>query len=218
MGKKTDFELLKNPFDGLSDYECIKSKCAEIAHELFSNYRIKCGNKTFRFAEIEFYYYDSNAYMKNKEQLKWQKVTYPRDGFDAGQLFYHLSGIDICFDSHYNENEGKFGGILIRAIKDKEGKIIAGPLNCKDEILNACKGTEMPKLIMTSEKLNIEPKATYRSLGKTGTDEKNDRLCFFDDNIKIDDWNPQREKFITEKGTTEKKKSSYSTSKFIVKE
>ena len=49
-------------------------------------------------------------------------------------------------------------------------------------------------------------------------DKDNDRLCFYDDNNKIDDWNPQREKFITEKGTKKKKKSSYSTSKFIVKE
>ncbi len=218
MDIKTDFELLKNPFDGLSDYESIKSKCAEIAHELFSNYRIKCGNKTFRFAEIEFYYYDKNAYLKDKEQLKWQKVTYPRDGFDAGQLFYHLSGIDICFDSHYNKYEGKFGGILIRAIKDKEGKIIAGPLNCKDEILNACKGTEMPKLIMTSEKLNIKLKATYRSLGKTGTDKDNDRLCFFDGNIKKGDWNPERERFDTKDGKTLPKKGSYDTTKFDIKE
>lgn len=44
--------------------------------------------------------------------------------YQGGQLFYHLSGIDICFDSHYKNNEAKFGGILIRAIKDEKGSIL----------------------------------------------------------------------------------------------
>ena len=212
-----EFELLKNPFDGLSNYESIKVKCAEIARELFCNYRIECDNKTFRFAEIEFYYYDRNAYLKDNKQFKWQEVTYPRDDYKAGQLFYHLSGIDVCFDSQYKKEEVKFGGILIRAIKDEKDMITAGPLNCKDEILNACKDGKMPKLIYTSEDLNIEPLPTYRSLGKTGTDKENDRLCFFDGSIRIDDWNPEKDRFVTKTGTTEKKKGSYDTSKFIAK-
>ena len=99
MGKV--FELLKNPFEGLSNYESIQDKCAEIARELFSNYHLACGNETFRFAEIEFYYYDRAMYLKDKNLNKWQEVTYPRDNYQGGQLFYHLSGIDICFDSHW---------------------------------------------------------------------------------------------------------------------
>ena len=94
------FELFKNPFEGLSNYESIQAKCAEIARELFSNYHLACGNETFRFTEIEFYYYDKAMYLKNKNLNKWQEVTYPRDNYQGGQLFYHLSGIDICFDSH----------------------------------------------------------------------------------------------------------------------
>ena len=209
-------ELLKNPFDGLSDYESIKKKCEEIAQKLFDNNGIKSGDKTFRFAEIEFYYYDSEQYMKDKNQYKWQEVTYPRNDYKGGELFYHLSGIDICFDSQYNEESGRFGGILIRSIKDGD-KIIAGPLNCKDEILNACKNGKMPKLIevKASEKQNIELKQTYRSLGKTGTDKDHDRLCYFDYNsIKKDDWNPLKERFVTKTGNIESKKSSYNTSKF----
>ena len=218
MGKK--IELLKNPFDGLTKNEEFQGKCADIARELFCNYRIECGNKTFRFAEIEFYYYDRNAYLKDNKQFKWQEVTYPRDDYKAGQLFYHLSGIDICIDSQYkNEKEDiKFGGILIRAIKDENGLIVAGPLNCKDEILNACKDGNMPKLtkLEESEKQNINPKPTYRSLGKTGTDMENDRLCFYDNSIGIGDWNPERDRFVTKTGTIEKKKGSYDTSKFNV--
>jgi hypothetical protein len=155
-------------------------------------------------------------YLKNKNLNKWQEVTYPRDNYQGGQLFYHLSGIDICFDSHYKNNEGKFGGILIRAIKDNNGLIIAGPLNCKDEILNACKNESMPKLIYESDGQVIEPVPTYRSLGKTGTDKVHDRLCFFDGSIEVGDWTPIRNSFFTREGTEKLYKGSYDTSKFNI--
>ncbi len=210
-----EFEFLKNPFDGLSNYESFEVNCGEIAQELFNNYGIECDNKIFRFAEIEFYYYDREKYLGDPDLFKWQEVTYPRKGYDAGQLFYHLSGIDICFDSQYNEDSGKFGGILIRALKDEKG-IIAGPLNCKDEILNACKNGKMPKLVLAdvSEKQNIELAQTYRSLGKTGTDKEHDRLCFYDGSFKKGDWNPQKDRFDTNTGQIEPKKGSYDTSRF----
>lgn len=204
---------LKNPFDGISNYESFKAKCRDIAGELFTSYGIECNNKIFRLAEIEFYYYDSEQYLKDPSHHKWQEVTYPRNDYKGGELFYHLSGIDICFDSQYNEESGRFGGILIRSIKDGD-KIIAGPLNCKDEILNACKNGEMPKLIEVSGKQEIEPAQTYRSLGKTGTDT-HDGLCFYDASIKKGNWNPKRDRFDTKTGNTESKKSSYNTSKFI---
>ena len=204
---------LKNPFDGISNYESFKAKCRDIAGELFTSYGIECNNKIFRLAEIEFYYYDSEQYLKDPSHHKWQEVTYPRNDYNGGELFYHLSGIDICFDSQYNEESGRFGGILIRSIKDGD-KIIAGPLNCKDEILNACKNGEMPKLIEVSGKQEIEPAQTYRSLGKTGTDT-HDGLCFYDASIKKGNWNPKRDRFDTKTGNTESKKSSYNTSKFM---
>ena len=204
---------LKNPFDGISNYESFKAKCRDIAGELFTSYGIECNNKIFRLAEIEFYYYDSEQYLKDPSHHKWQEVTYPRNDYKGGELFYHLSGIDICFDSQYNKEEVKFGGILIRSIKDGD-RIIAGPLNCKDIILNACKNGEMPKLIEVSGKQEIEPAQTYRSLGKTGTDT-HDGLCFYDTSIKKGNWNPKRDRFDTKTGNTESKKSSYNTSKFM---
>ena len=187
MGKELD---LKNPFDGISNYESFKAKCRDIAGVLFTSYGIECNNKIFRLAEIEFYYYDSEQYLKDRINHKWQEVTYPRNDYKGGELFYHLSGIDICFDSQYNEESGRFGGILIRSIKDGD-KIIAGPLNCKDEILNACKNGEMPKLKKVSEKQEIELEQTYRSLGKTGTDI-HDGLCFFDGSIEVGDSSKRR--------------------------
>ena len=210
MGKKLN---LKKPFDGISNYECFKAKCRDIASKLFNNYGIKCNNKIFRLAEIEFYYYDSEQYLKDPSHHKWQEVTYPRNDYKGGELFYHLSGIDICFDSQYKEKSGKFGGILIRSIKDGE-KIIAGPLNSKDEILNTCKNGKMPKLKKVSEKQEIELEQTYRSLGKTGTDI-HDGLCFYDASIK-GDWNPLKDRYDTKHGVIKPKKASYDTSKFYV--
>jgi hypothetical protein len=211
---KKELDLLTNPFDGISNYERFIEECRKIARKLFNNYGIECNNKVFRFAEIEFYYYDSKQYLKDPEEFGWQRVTYPRNDYKGGQLFYHLSGIDICFDSHYNEKYGKFGGILIRSIIDEDDRIIAGPLNCKDEILNSCKNGQMPKLIEAKEKRAIEPVPTYRSLGKTGTDMEHDRLCYYDSSPNID-WKPIRNRFVTRDGTIKPQKGSYDTSKFM---
>lgn len=210
-------KLLTNPFNEVkeNDLKGFQDKCKDIAEDLFCNYCIKCNGKEYYFAEIEFYYYDSNLYLKNKEQFKWQEVTYARNGYKAKDLFYHLSGIDICFESSYNEQGARFGGILIRAIKevnDENSTIIAGPLNCKDEILNACKGGKMPSLRKVSKKRKLSPKPTYRALGKNDIDIENDRLCFFDSQIR--DWNPMKDKYETKRGIIVPKKGSYKTDRF----
>lgn len=211
-------KLLKPPFDDLKEY-CIQNyqeECSEIAKELFCNWCINCNGKEYYLAEIEFYYYDSKLYLHDKKQFKWQKVTYARDGYNAGDLLYHLSGIDICFESSYNNQEAKFGGILIRAIKevnDKNGTIIAGPLVCKDEILNACKGGNMPLFCEATKKRKLTPKATYRALGKVDIDKDNDRLCFYDSS-KNNNWNPTIDKYDKEKGIIKPCRSSYKTDRF----
>lgn len=38
---------LKNPFDGILNYESFKAKCRDIAGELFTSYGIECNNKIF---------------------------------------------------------------------------------------------------------------------------------------------------------------------------
>ena len=207
-------QSLTNPFDGLEKKDEFQNKCFDIAKNLFCNYCINCNGKEYNFAEIEFYYYNSEQYLQDREQYKWQEVTYPRK-CNAGQLFYHLSGVDICFRSDYDNQKAKFGGILIRALKennDENCKIIAGPLNCKDAILNACKGVEMPKLQETTNKSVLTPKPTYRALGKNDIDIENDRLSFYDS--QISDWNPEKEKYNTKKGIIEFPKSTYKTNRF----
>ena len=207
MEEKYDF--LMNPFDKLSKGEEKKfqRECALIAQKLFDNYCLLCGDVKYFFAEIEFYYYE-----KGKWDDKWNEVTYARDGYKAGDLFYHLSGIDICFESHYVNFNAKFGGILIRAIKDEKGIVIAGPLTCKDEILNACMGKKMPILVKISTPLKISLKSTYRALGKNDTDKENDRLCFYD--RWINDWNPIKDRYNTRKGDIESQKGTYKTDRF----
>lgn len=201
-------KLLTNPFEGE------KFLSEKIAEELFCNYCINCNGKEYYFAEIEFYYYDSKQYLQNNEQYKWQRVTYARKN-KAKDLFYHLSGVDICFESSYKDKKAKFGGILIRAIKeakDDNSIVIAGPLNCKDELLNACQNGEMPKLAEVTKKRHLTPTPTYRALGKDDIDPENDRLCFFDS--QISDWNPIKDKFNTKKGKSEPRKGNYKTDRF----
>lgn len=98
--------LLTNPFDGKEDFQAV---CEEIARKLFSHYCINCNGKEYYFAEIEFYYRNEEISKWNND---WNKVTYSnRTGYEAGSLFYHLSGVDICFEC----TEKRYGGILIRS-------------------------------------------------------------------------------------------------------
>lgn len=97
--------LLTNPFDEKKDWNGFQDKCKEIAKKLLENYCIEYGEKKYYyFAEIEFYYYD-----KERWNDEWNEKTYPRDKKDAGDFFFHYSGVDICFNSKFEE--GKFGGI-----------------------------------------------------------------------------------------------------------
>ena len=200
-------EALQKPLDGLNGQN-VQATFQTIASNLFNNFYIKCGEKTFYFAEIEFYYYE-----KGNLEEEWNKVTYARDGCSAGKLFYHLSGIDICFESHFNSKEdiytsnitrtstsnAQYGGILIRSIiRMDDGILIAGPLNCKDELLNSC-SSSMPQLkeLEENNKREIEPKPVKRLLGKQLQPQENSlkyNLCYYDENIK--EWRNTKIKYI----------------------
>lgn len=191
----------------------VEATFQKIATNLFNNFCIKCGKKTFYFAEIEFYYFNDG---ENKEILKlndnWNEVTYERSGYSAGDLFYHLSGVDICFDSKLKKDintkkkSGYGGGVLIRSIWDgiNQESLIVGPLKCLNEMLNACKGGCMPKLENSSEQKCI-PQKTYRYLGKTDFDsiaeqknrDGNLELAFYDSNIQEEKWNHARSSYYS---------------------
>lgn len=207
-------ELLTNPFDGLT-IDSFNDKCYDIAKSLFCNYYIDCNGKKYYFAEIEFYYWE-----KSEWNEKWNRVTYPRQ-CEAGELFFHLSGIDICFNSYYNENkldeEAKFGGILIRAIRDEDNNIMAGPWNCMLKILNDSRGGNMPTIDFSQTPINTADsiKPTYRALGEIDKqeDENNSlNLCFFDSTI--NNWNQNKIRLKKDSGKLEYYKSHYDTKRF----
>lgn len=126
----------------------------DIAKYIFGNVAIVIGDSNskqinYYLEEIEFYYNNGKipeeeiAYTKDKKEKKEKKnyfsCTYKRER-DAKQLFWHYSGVDICFQSDLT----CYGGILIRSLtkeyKDSEGnlvkELIAGPLRCSNELIN----------------------------------------------------------------------------------
>ena len=201
MGIKT---LLQHPLAGINSNNA-QEKFAEIAQNLFNNFCIKCGEKRYYFAEVEFYYYDSNGLTH-----EWNKVTYKRKQYKVGDLFYHLSGVDVCFDS----DEDRYGGILIRSVVDEYDEVTVGPLKCVYKMLNDCNGKQMPQIvpIPVSEKRKNDPKSTYRYLGKADFDligmgnnkestEKNKdgdlKLAFYDSTIDSASWNKARSSYYS---------------------
>lgn len=169
--------------------KAIEEKFETIAEGLINNFYIKCDNKNYYFAEIEFYYYDRDFY--NQE---WNEKTYPRTNKKAGQLFFHYSGVDICFDSEFDK--GKFGGILIRSLYDETTKrFIMGPLLCVNEMLNACSGKNVMPQIINNDKINMcEIGKTERyGIRYTNENPQGEPLCFYDKRLL--DENNRKNKF-----------------------
>lgn len=169
-------EVLKefeSQIKGITNEEDIQNKFEELAKELINHFYIKCGEKKYCFAEIEFYYYDKDNFNK-----KWNWETYPRNDKDAGDLFFHYSGVDICFDSHFND--GRFGGILIRSLYYKD-KYITGPTVCANELLNSCsKFKKMPEI---EYEKNIN-ECVVNHTNRYGIQQYgNEELCFYDSRL-----------------------------------
>ena len=140
-----------------------KDDFGSMALDLMAKYIIRKGNVTYEFAEIEFYLYC--------EEHKDTSV-YPR-ACKAGDFFYHYSGMDIAFETCTEEGKIVFGGILIRSLirkghqSDKNGEgLIAGPLRCKDELLN---GHDIAIIEATPTSKNI--KAELRNTTRQGIKE-----------------------------------------------
>ncbi len=162
--------------------EALQKYFEGLAKTLFNQIDILAGNDRYSFAEIEFYYSKNGVF--DSEQYQ---VTYPRTK-NAGRLFWHLSGIDICFES--DKEKGYYGGILIRSIIKGDGSLITGPMCCSDELLNSCVESRqddipatIPMLVDKKTQPNIELKTTIRQ----GIEADKGRLkfCFY---AKRDSW------------------------------
>ena len=77
----------------------IENELERIARVLMNEFYIYNGRYKYRPVEIEFYIYHKD--------LHADEHVYKRDKKDAGDLFYHYSGFDICFESSFYE--GFFG-------------------------------------------------------------------------------------------------------------
>lgn len=207
MEELTEFKKkYSNPFDGIDKESVFQKKCEEIAKDLFEHYYIQCDETKYYFAEIEFYYFNENSTILNK---RWNTLTYPRENKSAGEMFYHLSGVDICFESNLlkdnktGELKGKGGGILIRSLTNEaRTEVVAGPINCVNTMLNACcEKRKMPYLQYNKSVVrDVKMHSTFRYLGKKDFDLINKKskkgnidgwlkLAFFDGKINSTVWN-----------------------------
>lgn len=89
---------------------------------LINDYVLNVNGKIYNFCEIELYYYKKDKH-EDCGVLKRDK--------NAGDIFFHRYGFDICFASKKDE----YGGILIRSLK-KDDKYILGPLRSFHTLLN----------------------------------------------------------------------------------
>lgn len=120
------FDFTIDSFLGLTN----SSKLTELASCIMNNYCIYNGCYHYRPIEIEFYVYKHGEHE--------DRHVYPRIK-KAKDIFFHYSGMDICFNT--SENKDCFGGILIRALEREEDKqFIGGPLVCVNEVLNTATG------------------------------------------------------------------------------
>ena len=148
----------------------IDGELRNIANILMNEYCISNGEYIYRPIEIEFYVYDKDKHADIH--------VYPRDQKEAGELFFHLSGMDICLKSSLED--GRFGGILIRALErekkgDEPNKLFGGPLTCVNEILNTAKNHNDIQVVVycnnSSHSANCIGKRKGINQYKTHTDE-----------------------------------------------
>ncbi len=143
-----------------------------IADELFHNYAIKTQKALYRITEIEFYWNSPN----HKDNS-----TYERKHVDpkSGDWFFHYSGVDIALK---NEDNGGYGGILIRSIFDIEKqKLTKGPMVCAMKLFsenNAFSESIKTQIIQHAFKKSKIIKGTRIGLGNNAKENGADQLKY----------------------------------------
>ncbi len=117
---------------------------SETADLLMNHYVVSKHGMEYEIVEIEFYLFTPEHP---------DVITYPRV-CDAGQWFFHQSGVDITFAT----TDKQFGGIHIRGLRETKGerKQVFGPQNCVYLLwdkFNAFEtvATEIPLIIPANE-------------------------------------------------------------------
>jgi hypothetical protein len=216
-----ELKELLSKVDTVSSKNEIESVFSKIAEDLMLKTEIKIG-KDIRYTleEIEFYYYKKGVF-----EEEYNLCTYPRD-CNAGDFFWHYSGVDICFKSF----DDAFGGILIRSLRKKVGNtdegLIGGPMRCAIDLANCCvKKGESIKLKIHEQKIRDKtPSKTIRQgikadYGELLDDNKTTirpkpvvNYCYYISQDK--DWNRSRDNaYVLVEDKVTKKKSYVKKSK-----
>ncbi len=193
----------------IHDERKMSAAFAKIASVLFKDYGVECGSIFYHFAEMEFYYY-----RKGEFEYPWNTITYPRDK-ENGEFFYHLSGVDICFESRSSKENAEFGGIIIRSLailsEGCEKNVVFGPLTCKNEMLNHCH-REMPTLRKSAKPYDCIVSQT--SLAGIQDSDKQRNHCFYDSSIPANKWTRTIDKYDYKKRGQAPYTTKYDTSRF----
>ena len=179
----------------------------DITKMLMNGYCIDNGQYQYRPIEIEFYIYDENNHP--------DRHVYPRDK-KAGELFFHYSGMDICFETSLAQ--GRFGGILIRALERNDKQLFGGPLVCVNEVLNTAK--EKCEIKSANTKLDKEPVQFGRRVGIKAFENINDTFYSKEYRFVRADINEKstfapRTAYNFDKNIFETKKSTYKIEEYI---
>ena len=145
----------------------INSKLKNIAKILMNEYYISNGTHLYRPIEIEFYIYLKD--ISEDEKRHADEHVYPRTA-EAGRIFFHRNGMDICFLS--SMKDGYFGGILIRALEREDKEHFGGPRICAFEVLNSATGMCAVQKCEHDQKLSFDVEASERIGIKEWTDSK----------------------------------------------
>ena len=147
--------------------EDVQGELKSLAGKLMNEYCISNGKHTYRLLEIEFYIYLKD--ISKSEKRHADEHVYPRTA-ETGRIFFHQSGMDICFTS--SMEDGYFGGILIRALEREDGENFGGPRICAYEVLNSASGMCVVQECECDKKLSFDVEASERIGIKEWTDSK----------------------------------------------
>lgn len=176
-----------------------RERFGEIARELMNHYCIlkrdsrDNSDVIYRFAEIEFYLYDSR-------EPDVDIYSYCRD-CGCAEWFFHSSGVDIAFVTKRDGDElTRFGGILIRGIEiyrqDRTGRwqlvgVVGGPRLSMFEIFNHCVG--MPDVAAIPSAIRRD--RPIRNTRRIGIEDDLRQRFVFDDV----DWSMATERVVERK-------------------
>lgn len=112
-------QKMKEIFSRLDPNKATQKEIEKFMRNLLENYVLEVAGVKFAFAEIEIY-------------TSADKRTYERT-LNAGDIFFHRYGFDICFKS----SKEAYGGVLVRSLlRLSDHEIINGPRRCANAILN----------------------------------------------------------------------------------